>query len=150
MQRTRDENRAEFGKKKRKSDTGEQMKIRNEKRKLKESPSISGNIRFYANSEEEKTGVYNLIDSAKLLLNEKIASVSNFQILKEVFGFYLRQNNRQREDSRHVPVDACNLQPYLVSQTKENCDDNMYVMTESSLKNIVAGIQTMTQNATKN
>ena len=139
MQRTRDENRAEFGRKKRRSDNGEQMKIRNEKRKLKETPLISGNIRFYVNSEEEKTGVYNLVDSAKLLLNEKIANVSNFQILHEVFGFYLRHNARQ-DNLGNVHVDACNFQPYLVSKTKENCNENMFIMSESSLKNIVAGI----------
>ena len=51
MERIRDTNRQEVGRKKRKSDDGEQMKIRNQRRKLQEVQSIAGIIRFYVQSE---------------------------------------------------------------------------------------------------
>ena len=54
MDRVRDENRQEIGRKKRKSDSGEEMKIRNERRKLQDVPLVTGNIRFYVQNDDMK------------------------------------------------------------------------------------------------
>ena len=56
MKRAKEANRNEFGRKKRKSNNSEAMKIRHEKRKEKEDKNLSGNLRFYVSSENEKSG----------------------------------------------------------------------------------------------
>ena len=60
--RLRDDNRKQYERKKRKSDTGEQMAARNQKRKCQENPLISGSIRFYVKSTEERVAIYNKMD----------------------------------------------------------------------------------------
>lgn len=57
MERAKEANRNEFGRKKRKSNNGEAMKIRHEKRKEKEDKNLSGNLRFYVSSENEKVEI---------------------------------------------------------------------------------------------
>lgn len=52
--RIRDEKREQHGRKKRRSDCGEKMKARNEKHKLQEKPLVTGCIRFYVKSEDDK------------------------------------------------------------------------------------------------
>lgn len=75
--RIRDENREQHGRKKRRSDCGEKMKARNEKRKLQEKPLVRGCIRFYVKSEDVKVSVYNKMDKIKLCMAEKVSSVTN-------------------------------------------------------------------------
>ena len=92
MQRIRDENRQEFGRRKRKSDNGDDMRITNKRRQLKNVPLLTGNIRFYAQSDDEKTLLFNKIDQAKLLLDDRVSNTSNSKFLHEVSDFYIHQH----------------------------------------------------------
>ena len=67
MQRIRDENRQEFGRRKRKSDDGD-MRITNKRRQLKNVPLLTGNIRFYAQSDDEKNVAFQQNRSGKTVI----------------------------------------------------------------------------------
>ena len=54
MERIRDENRREIGRKKRKSDSGEQMRVRNEKRTLQEVLPVVGTLQFNVQTKAQK------------------------------------------------------------------------------------------------
>ena len=142
MERIRDESRRELGRKKRKSDCGEQMKARNEKRKLQEVLPVVGTLRFYVQSEELKTDIFNKIDRAKLMIGEKVSTVTNAQVLNEVLNFFLKYNAQD-----HTSSSACeavpeteNFLPYLLSSFDQS-DEPIFITTELSIRNLSAGIQ---------
>ncbi|KAK3106301.1 hypothetical protein FSP39_017387 [Pinctada imbricata] len=137
MERAKEANRNEFGRKKRKSDNGEAMKMRNEKRKEKEDKNISGNLRFYVSSENDKVEIFDMIDRAKLLLSERVSLVSNAMILREVFQFYLSNNGGAPDQQNEGETES--FKPYLRSP-RDNCMEDICLISESSLKNLVAGI----------
>ena len=137
MERAREANRNEFGRKKRKSDSGAAMKIRNERRKEKDDQNVSGNLRFYVPSENEKVQIFYMIDRAKLLMSKRVSQVSNAEVLREVFQFYTENNGGVRVEQNDHDMEA--YQPYLRSP-KDNCLENICLISESSLKNLVAGM----------
>ena len=129
MERIRDTNRQEIGRKKQTSDSGDPMKERNQRRKLQEIPPVTGNVRFYVPSENMKTELLNKIDKCKLLLSDKISTVSNTKILNEVFDFYLKKHGVS-ENVGNGYATNCNFQPYLACN-REQSDENMFIVTES-------------------
>lgn len=143
--RIRDENREQHGRKKRRSDCGEKMKARNEKRKLQEKPLVTGCIRFYVKSEDDKVSVYNKMDKIKLCMAEKLSSVTNEQVLNAVFDFYLQLNGLvdDANDERNF-----NFQPYLPCD-KKSTDEDMFLTTYSAMRNICSGIQHHNQTCTE-
>ena len=50
------------------------MRIRNKRKQLKNVPRVTGNIRFYVQSDDEKTLLFNKIDQAKLLLDDRVSN----------------------------------------------------------------------------
>ncbi|KAK3087306.1 hypothetical protein FSP39_004483 [Pinctada imbricata] len=138
MERAKVANRNEFGRKKRKSDNGEAMKMRNEKRKEKEDKNISGNLRFYVSSENDKVEIFDMIDRAKLLLSERVSLVSNAMILRDVFQFYLSNNGGAPDQQNEGETES--FKPYLRSP-RDNCMEDICLISESSLKNLVASIR---------
>lgn len=140
--RIRDENREQQGRKKRKSDAGEQMKVRNEKRKLQETPLVTGCIRFYVKSEEEKVAVYNKMDKIKLCLAEKVSSVTNEQLLNNVFDFFIQMHGLMENDSQPPKL---NFQPYLPCD-KSTTDEDLFITSYTAMRNICSGIQHHSQN----
>jgi hypothetical protein len=140
--RIRDENREQQGRKKRKSDAGEQMKVRNEKRKLQETPLVTGCIRFYVKSEVEKVAVYNNMDKIKLCLAEKVSSVTNEQLLNNVFDFFIQMHGLMENDSQPPKL---NFQPYLPCDKSTTYED-LFITSYSEMRNICSGIQHHSQN----
>ena len=124
---------------KRKSDSGESMKKRNQKRKLNQNAKIPGNFRFYAESEAEKIDLCNKLDRAKMMVDETIANTSNFTILNHILDNFLKtpgtQNNMSATDG------ASEFKQYLYREYDDNRDDELYICTPSALANISIGIQ---------
>ena len=108
--RLRDDNRKQYERKKRKSDTGEQMAARNQKRKCQENPLISGSIRFYVKSTEERVAIYNKMDKIKLCLAERISSVTNEQLLNSVFDFFIQMHGLKENDNHQELLDFQQLE----------------------------------------
>ena len=118
MERARDRNRNEFGRKKRKSDSGAAMKARNDRRKEKDEQSISGNLRFYVRSDDEKVQIFDLIDRATLMMSETVSLVNNAMILREVFNFYLDNNSGARNEMFDEGDDEINFAHISLVQRK--------------------------------
>lgn len=133
--RLRDDNRKQYERKKRKSDTGEQMAARNQKRKCQENPLISGSIRFYVKSTEERVAIYNKMDKIKLCLAERISSVTNEQLLNSVFDFFIQMHGLEENDNQQELLD---FQSYLPCK---NVDEDLFLTSYSAMRNICAGIQ---------
>ena len=129
---------------KRKSDSGESMKKRNQKRKLNQNAKIPGNFRFYAESEAEKIDLCNKLDRAKMMVDETIANTSNFTILNHILDNFLKtpgtQNNVSATDG------ASEFKQYLYREYDDNRDDELYICTPSALANISFGIQDHSKN----
>ena len=66
MAHLKEDERNKLNRKKRKNNSGANMKELNKKRKLQESPIISGTLKFYVSNQEEKTNFMNKVDKAKL------------------------------------------------------------------------------------
>ena len=142
--RIRDENRDENPRKKRASDSGEIMKKRNEKRKDNSSKPIMGNIKFYVKNDDEKTNLYNKIDQAKLVLREKISNVTNAEILNEVLDLFLATFSEGGQNEDRVST----FKQYL-DCNREATNEDIYLTTESSIRNLVQGIQLHQQKCNK-
>ena len=87
------ENERFFERPKRKDNSGDIMKERHKRRKLQEKVPVSGNIRIYVPSDNEKTAFFNKLVKAKLCMDEKISSVSNYSVLTKVLDFFLDSNS---------------------------------------------------------
>lgn len=57
----RDNDRRENYRRQQASDSGESMKKRNEKRKEKEVPNVTGTLRFYAKSDDDKNALFKTV-----------------------------------------------------------------------------------------
>ncbi|KAK3086820.1 hypothetical protein FSP39_023965 [Pinctada imbricata] len=138
--RIRDENREQNARKKRQSDSGVKMKERNEKRKRREDPLISGCIRFYTKSEDAKTGLLNKMDRVKLCISEKVSGTTNKDLLDAVFDFYLESHGIDvGNEENDIPFHS-----YLPCE-KESADEDIYLTTYSAIRNMAAGIQQHSQ-----
>ena len=141
VSRIRDAHRQENVRKKRPSDSAEATKERNEKRKETEK-KITGNIRFYANTTDEKTQIFDKMDSIKLLMGEKVANVKNKEVLDEVFDFYLKSHQPlEQTDDTSPPVTHS---PFVYCK-REDTGEQLYVSTLSGLRNICYTIQSHRQ-----
>ena len=69
--RLKEDERNKLNRKKQKNNSGDVMKEMNKKRKLQETPMISGSLKYYMSNQEEKTEFMNKADQAKLCVNEK-------------------------------------------------------------------------------
>ena len=88
MARLKEDERNKLNRKKRENNSGANMKELNKKRKLQESPIISGTLKFYVSNQEEKTNFMNKVDKAKLCVNEKNSNVSNYEILNNALDYF--------------------------------------------------------------
>lgn len=141
ISRLKEDEKKFFERPKRKDNSGDIMKERNKKRKLQEKTLVSGNIRIYVSSEDEKKAFFNKLDKAKLCMDEKISSVSNYSVITKALDLFLQSNTTGNvEESVSETGFSGQYKPYLYS---EKCDTNedMVLATHSALKNIVYGVQ---------
>ena len=87
-------------------------------KKEKEDKNLSGNLRFYVSSENEKVEMFDMIDRAKLLQSERVSLVSNAMILREVFQFYLSNNGGVPDQQNEGEAES--FKPYLRSPREKN------------------------------
>ena len=63
------------------------MKESNKKRKLQHKTPVAAYIRIYvSNEDEKKTTFFNVMDKAKLCVDENISSVSIYTLLNKALG----------------------------------------------------------------
>ena len=117
---------------KRKSDTGESMKKRNQKRKLNQIAKVAGHFLFYAESETEKIELCNKLDRAKMMVDETIPSTSNYTILNHVLDHFLKTPAPQNNASASEVVPE--FQQYLYREYDDDKDDELYMYTFSDSK----------------
>ena len=125
--------------KKRKADSGSPMKRRNVKRKHKEQQDISGSLRFYVKSEDAKVSLYNKVDKCKLLIGEKISSVSNQELLNDVLDFYLQSHGVNSEKDNNSDKGEIKYTSYLQAE-QENHEEEHFLVSKSALRNITGGL----------
>ena len=134
--RVRDENRAQNARKKRQSDSGEKMKARNEKRKRRDDPLLSGCIRFYYKTEDTKLALLNKMDRLKLCMSEKVSGTTNLDAMNAAFDFYLNSHGIEvGRDTSDIPFNS-----YLPCD-RQDADEDIYATTYSAIRNMTAGIQ---------
>ena len=138
MPRIKETQQQQANRPKRKSDTGESMKIRNQKRKLNESAKKAGNIRFYVDTNTEKVELLNKLDRAKMLIGESIANVSNYAVLNYTLDKFLEApvTGDNANTSEEIPV----FQQYLYRKCDDSTDDALYICTPSAITNMAVGI----------
>ena len=130
-----------FERPKRKGNSGDIMKERNKKRKLQEKTPMAANIRIYVSNEDEKTTFFNKMDKAKLCVDEKISSVSNYTLLNKALDFFLEMHTKNNsEDSRTETSNIEQYEAYLFCD-KSNTNEDIALVTNSALRNIVYGVQ---------
>ena len=141
ISRLKENEREFFERPKRKDNSGDIMKERNKRRKLQEKIPVSGNIKIYVPSDNEKTAFFNKLDKAKLCMDEKISSVSNYSVLTKVLDFFLDSNTTSNaEQSASETSTREQYKPYLYSD-KDNTSEDMVLATQTALKNLVCGVQ---------
>ena len=129
--RNKDVNRQKNKRKKRESDAGPQMKERNERRKLCQRP-VSGNIRFYTDTDEKKLELFNMLDKVKLTLAEKVSEVSNYQAVHAVLSTYLADHQEPpNEDISDTTLPPTHLYQYC---TEQQANEDIFLVTESAIK----------------
>ena len=141
MARLKEDERNKLNRKKRKNNSGANMKELNKKRKLQESPIISGTLKFYVSNQEEKTNFMNKVNKAKLCVNEKISNVSNYEILNNALDYFLKHHGTP-EAAKSSTVNSNSekhFKPYLYCE-KSDKQENMFLCTESAMNNLISGI----------
>jgi len=93
-------------------------------------------------SEELKTDIFNKIDRAKLMIGEKVSTVTNAQVLNEVLNFFLKYNAQDHTSSSACEVvpETEHFLPYPLSSSDQS-DEPIFITTELSIRNLSAGIQ---------
>ena len=104
ISRLKDNERETCGRQKRKSNSGDAMKEGNKRRKLQEKQLVAGTIRFYVESTEDKTKLFNKMDRAKLCVSDRISSLSNFYVLDKALDYYLKNHSSATTDTLPVPA----------------------------------------------
>lgn len=108
---------------------------------MQEKQLVTGSIKIYLDNEQEKTNFFNKLDKAKLCVNEKITSVSNYAVLSKVLDYFLESHG---VDSDQQPVPGTSQQrqfrQYLYCNKSET-EQDLFVCSESAMTNIVHGIQ---------
>ena len=104
----------------------------NKKRKLRDAPIISGSLKYYVSNQEEKSEFMNKVDRAKLCVNEKIFSVSNYEILNKVLDFFLEAHGYKSQETTHTSQTENDFKQYLYSE-KDNTEEDMFLCTKSAL-----------------
>lgn len=141
ISRLKENEREFFERPKRKDNSGDIMQERNKRRKLQEKIPVSGNIKIYVPSDNEETAFFNKLDKAKLCMDEKISSVSNYSVLTKVLDFFLDSNTTANtEQSASETSTREQYKPYLYSD-KDNTSEDMVLATHTALKNLVFGVQ---------
>ncbi len=127
---------------KRKNNTGNLMREGNKKRKSSEKCAVSGNIRCYVQNESDKTALFNKLDAAKLCVDEKISSVSNYAIINKALDLYISTHGipETSQASCEVQHGGENYKNYLYSAENET-NDPMFVCTDNAMTNVVHGVQ---------
>ena len=77
-------------------------------------------------NQEEKTEFMNKVDRAKLCVNEKISSVSNYEILNKVLGFFLEAHGYKSQETTHTSQTENEFKQYLYSE-KDDTGDEMFL-----------------------
>ena len=105
---------------------------------------MAGNVKFYVSSQDEKNSFFNKMDKAKLSLNEKISSVSNYELLNKALDILLETHgiseNLPTNTDSSSSQNCDKYQTYLYSDKSETKED-IVLATNSALKNIVNGVQ---------
>lgn len=133
LHRIRDTNRALNRRKSRPSDSIEETKIRNERKKTK--PSHFGTLKFYVDSEEEKIAIFNKLDAVKLTMAEKISQTSNAHVLTEVLDFYLK-NHGEGLLSMNDDAEVKENPPVYQFVDKDKTDEDFFLLSPTSLQNL--------------
>ena len=110
---------------------------------------MTGNIQFYAQSDDEKTLLFNKIDQAKLLLDDRVSNTSNSKILHEVFDFYIQQHALPPKNANADDSDSIHKFTTYLPCPKEQSTEKMCIITESAIKNLYAGLQLHAHNCSK-
>ena len=141
INRLKEDERNKLNRKKRKNNSGDVMKEMNKKRKLQETPIISGSLKYYVSNQQEKTEFMNKVDKAKLCVNENISNVSNYEILNNALDYFLKHHgSAETAQTTSVKSDAENhYKPYLYSEQNDT-QENMFLCTKSALNNLISGI----------
>ncbi len=118
------------------------MREGNKKRKSSEKCAVSGNIRCYVQNESDKTALFNKLDAAKLCVDEKISSVSNYAIINKALDLYISTHGipETSQASCEVQHGGENYKNYLYSAENET-NDPMFVCTDNAMTNVVHGVQ---------
>ena len=121
--------------------SGEVMKERNMKRKLQEKQQVTGTVRIYTDTNEEKITLFNKLDKAKLCVGDKITNVSNYSILNTVLNCFLESNgiNSDQQQMPEPSQQSRMFKQYLYCD--KNTSEDLFVCSESGVKNIMYGIQ---------
>ena len=90
----------------------------------------------------------NKVDRAKLCVNEKISSVSNYEILNKVLDFFLEAHGYKSQETTHTSQTENDFKQYLYSE-KDDTEEDMFLCTKSALSNLVYGISLHTTECEK-
>lgn len=126
--------------KKYKSDSGSPMKRRNLKRKLQEKQNVSGIIKFYAENEQEKIMLMNKVDRCKMILSDRITTVTNGELLNAVLDSYLNSNMVGSSSEQTESDSQEKFASYLLS-ARNDTEEEHFLTSTSALRNICTGIQ---------
>ena len=143
ISRLKENEREFFERPKRKDNSGDIMKERNKRRKLQEKVPVSGNIRIYVPSDNKKTTFFNKLDKAKLCMDEKISSASNYSVMTKVLDVFLGSNTTANaEQSASETSTREQYKPYLYSD-KDDSSEDMDLATHTALKILFAVFRNM-------
>ena len=127
------------GRKKRPCDSGENMKERNQRRKLQ--PHLTGAIRFYTKTEEEKNELFSLVEQVKQTMSETPSSVSNYEALLSALKAYLCDahvpDGNDPSDQQDLPGPKVTSRRGYQYVGRDKADEELFLTTESAIKSLI-------------